>query len=291
MHSIYLLRLFNDCFATLFASLAVLILCSCGRTNNNLFKLPKVALSSILLSAAISVKMSALLYLPGAAIIFLAILGSVRLCILIAGIPMILVQVLVAWPFVSGTKSDSMAYLNRAFEFKRQFLYKWTVNWKFVPEDQFLSKQFAISLLALHLSLILYFCSLPGKRWLGAFESSSLPSFIGSAFFRTASLRTLSDLEWTRHVVRTVWLSNIIGILSARSLHYQFYSWFYWTVPFLLLPTSSSSTSSKKVMVIRGILLVGIWLVQELAWLVYPGTPMSSALVISSLLVTVLLNL
>src|SRR5258708_40036156 len=101
MHSIYLLRLFNDCFATLFASLAVLILCSCRRTNNNLFKLSKVALSSILLSAAISVKMSALLYLPGAAIIFLAILGSVRLCILIAGIPMILVQVWVAWPFVS----------------------------------------------------------------------------------------------------------------------------------------------------------------------------------------------
>ena len=42
-------------------------------------------------------------------------------------------------------------YVGKAFEFSRQFVYHWSVNWKFVPEDVFLSKPFAHALLAAHL--------------------------------------------------------------------------------------------------------------------------------------------
>jgi alpha-1,3-mannosyltransferase len=30
------------------------------------------------------------------------------------------------------------------------------------------------------------------------------------------------------------WGTNIIGITFARSLHYQFYSWYFYSIPFLL---------------------------------------------------------
>ena len=57
------------------------------------------------------------------------------------------VQVAVAIQFL---QHNPKAYLSNAFELSRVFLYKWTVNWRFIPEDVFLSKQFAISLLRLH---------------------------------------------------------------------------------------------------------------------------------------------
>ena len=50
-----------------------------------------------------------------------------------------------------------VAYIHRSFDLGRQFFYIWTVNWKCVPEDIFLSKAFQISLLALHLIVLVCF--------------------------------------------------------------------------------------------------------------------------------------
>lgn len=41
--------------------------------------------------------------------------------------------------------------MRRAFNFGRQFMYKWTVNWRLIPEDMFLDRRFHIMLLVLHL--------------------------------------------------------------------------------------------------------------------------------------------
>lgn len=49
------------------------------------------------------------------------------------------------------------SYIAGAFEFTRQFFYKWTVNWRFVSEETFLSKEFSLGLLAVHLSLLAIF--------------------------------------------------------------------------------------------------------------------------------------
>ena len=96
-------------------------------------------------SAALSVKMNMLLYLPSLIVLLVkssGILATVyHLGIILA------VQIAVATQFL---QHDPQAYLSNAFELSRAFLYKWTVNWRFVPEEVFLSKEFALGLLALH---------------------------------------------------------------------------------------------------------------------------------------------
>ena len=53
------------------------------------------------------------------------------------------------------------AYFTSAFDLSRQFLYEWTVNWRFVPQHIFHSREFATSLLLGHVS------QLP-RKWLSS---------------------------------------------------------------------------------------------------------------------------
>ena len=50
------------------------------------------------------------------------------------------------------------AYVDRSFEFGRQFLFKWTVNWRFLPEEIFHDRYFHLMLLMFHLVVSLFFC-------------------------------------------------------------------------------------------------------------------------------------
>lgn len=52
---------------------------------------------------------------------------------------------------------NSEAYFGRAFEFSRQFMYKWTVNWRLIPESLFLDRRFQLTLLVLHVSVLSFF--------------------------------------------------------------------------------------------------------------------------------------
>lgn len=56
-------------------------------------------------------------------------------------------------------------YIRRAFEFTRQFLYEWTVNWRFVSEETFLSKEFSLGLLAVHAVLLVLFLVFKWKQY------------------------------------------------------------------------------------------------------------------------------
>lgn len=55
--------------------------------------------------------------------------------------------------------------MSRAFEFTRQFLYEWTVNWRFVGEGIFLSKEFSLGLLAVHAVLLVLFLVFKWKQY------------------------------------------------------------------------------------------------------------------------------
>lgn len=222
LHSIYVLRLFNDCWATLFVVLAVRMLLS-----------RRVFTSSLLFSCAVSVKMSALLFLPGAALVYWKMM---KFKAAFLGIPFLGVQLAAFWPFREYWRE----YINGAFEFSRQFMYKWTVNWKFVPEDVFLSKQFAYTLLLGHVCFLI----LMAVRF---FEKPFGP----------------------RQIVRVIAVANAIGMLFARSLHYQFYSWLYWTIPVLMADA--------------GLLGFVIWAALEYSWNVFPATATSSRLAVGGL--------
>lgn len=63
-------------------------------------------------------------------------------------------QVALGYPFLSTYPKE---YIGRAFEFSRVFLYKWTVNLRFLPEPIFVSKQLALFLLTSHLFLLTAF--------------------------------------------------------------------------------------------------------------------------------------
>lgn len=109
--------------------------------------------------------MSILLYLPGLLFILFkrqGLLSTFRLMTTI-----IAVQTLIALPFL---QEDPWAYLNSAFDFGRVFLYKWTVNWRFLDEEVFLSRQWALGLLIVHLTVLVLFgwfkwCRPDGGVW------------------------------------------------------------------------------------------------------------------------------
>lgn len=54
------------------------------------------------------------------------------------------VQIALGWPFLV---SYPLEYLEKSFELSRVFTYKWTVNFKFLSEEAFVSKELSVFLL------------------------------------------------------------------------------------------------------------------------------------------------
>jgi alpha-1,3-mannosyltransferase len=113
-------------------------------------------------SLALSVKMSILLYLPAVAVILLkrhGLLESIKHLFVV-----VLIQVGLGSRFLLNFPWE---YLKGSFDFSRQFLYKWTVNWKMLSETTFLSSHLAYGLLVCHVSTLLlvvhfYWCRSEG---------------------------------------------------------------------------------------------------------------------------------
>ena len=180
-------------------------------------------------------------------------------------------QVLLSLPF---TLHNPQGYLSRAFEFTRQFFFKWTVNWRFVGEETFLSKNFALTLLAAHISLLALFAT---TCWLKP-SRQSLPQLIASIFNPPSAEKQaqISARVTPRFILITVLSANAIGMLCARSLHYQFYSWIVWATPALLWRAGY-----------HPVLQYALWGAQEYAWNVFPSTNFSSMVVVQVLAATV----
>lgn len=186
-------------------------------------------LSSVLFSLAVGVKMNVLLFLPAYALVCTLQSGLFDCLRLVTNT--LFIQVILARPFM---RTDSKAYFSRAFNLGRQFLFKWTVNWRFVREDIFLSKSFAWSLLGVHAVLLLSFALF---KWLPRDGVTSLdvikhtlkyPSIRPIARLLNAkgnfNAPRKSLLTGQTEIAQIVFTCNLIGIICARSLHYQFYS-------------------------------------------------------------------
>jgi alpha-1,3-mannosyltransferase len=281
LFSIYVLRLFNDCFTTL-AMVGVTVLLQQAsywyRTSHGAsFGLTLVAAD--LFSVGISIKMNALLYLPGFLIVAYFLVGEnlAKFCAVVAVIP--LVQILMGWRFLLVMFDDEDAkyirwtYINQAFNFSRAFLYKWTVNWKFVSEETFLSPGFAKLLLVGNVAVLAVFVI---SRYISRdVVGKSFIKLLLDIGFRTSisSRNLLVDKDaGPRLIMMILATSNLVGVLFARSLHYQFLSWYCWQLPFLLYLTGWG--------VCWGVV---VWGAHEWCWNVYPATGVSSGILVTIL--------
>nr|XP_014338347.1 PREDICTED: dol-P-Man:Man(5)GlcNAc(2)-PP-Dol alpha-1,3-mannosyltransferase [Bos mutus] len=70
-------------------------------------------------------------------------------------------------------------------------------------------------------------------------------------------------------IVSTLFTSNFIGICFSRSLHYQFYVWYFHTLPYLLWATPARWLTHLLRLLVLGLI--------ELSWNTYPSTSCSSA--------------
>ncbi|XP_045395762.1 dol-P-Man:Man(5)GlcNAc(2)-PP-Dol alpha-1,3-mannosyltransferase isoform X5 [Lemur catta] len=70
-------------------------------------------------------------------------------------------------------------------------------------------------------------------------------------------------------IVSTLFTSNFIGICFSRSLHYQFYVWYFHTLPYLLWATPAPWLTHLLRLLVLGLI--------ELSWNTYPSTSCSSA--------------
>ena len=279
--SIYVLRLFNDCWTTT-AILGVIILlqqASCFNKTNKLITFILCLISADLYSIAISIKMNALLYLPAFIIIVYFLLDENLMKFLITLLIIPLIQLIMGWKFLLPLYNDEMAliirwsYINQAFNFGRKFLYKWTVNWKFLNESIFLSNEFSNLLLSLHIIILMIFIltRFLNFKIIGKSKFQLIKDIF--SFKSTGSLtNSLTDsIKGPQLIFIIMSITNLIGVLFSRSLHYQFLSWYCWSLPGLLFLNFSIFIS------------IPLWILHEWCWNVYPSTQLSSIILIGIL--------
>ena len=150
-------------------------------------------------------------------------------------------------------------------------MYKWTVNWRMLPEAAFLSPAFATALLLLHLLLL----GILAWRWRPRLQPPLKPrsqEAAGSKRHGRVQSRTVTaGPPSTADTMLLAWTSNLIGITCARSLHYQFYSWYFHTVPFLLWQTPLPVACK-----------LGAFYAMEWSWNVYPASAVSSCVLLGA---------
>lgn len=170
-----------------------------------------------------------------------------------------------------------ISYLTKAFELGRVFTYKYTVNFKFLPESIFLNPLFSKGLLLLLIILIIIFY----KIWIQGNlkkctkfnirqdhnsrkdKNKKSPTIATNSILhkilheeeivlwsheddsndhddkasRTSScfsINTNQDTLTAYYMISTLFVFNFLGIVTARSIHYQFYTWYFHTLPLLL---------------------------------------------------------
>ncbi|KAM3424067.1 Dol-P-Man:Man(5)GlcNAc(2)-PP-Dol alpha-1,3-mannosyltransferase [Cercospora zeina] len=258
IHSIFLLRLFNDCFAVGFLFFAVWF------WQRRLW-----TFGSVCFTLGVGVKMTVVLALPAAGMVLWQGVGRDKA--VWQAQMMVQVQGLIAYPFIMG---GLWSYLTRAFEFTRQFMFKWTVNWWFVGERIFLSRPFSYGLLATH-AMILYTFIVGRWTWPSLWSLPEMINYLMEPPPKSEQER-ISRRVTPDFVLTSVLSAMVIGCLCARSLHYQFFVYIAWSTPYLLWRSGMPVT-----------LIYGICAAQEWAWNVYPSTNVSSGVVVGCLAVTV----
>lgn len=258
LHSIFVLRMFNDCVAVF-----------CGYIAIWLFTQRKFRFGCLIYSFGVGIKMNMLLQAPGILLMLLMATGIYEtiICLSICAI----LQLILGWPFLT---TYPVEYITKSFELSRVFKYKWTVNFKFLPKSVFIGKPLSIVLL---LCTIIGMCAFAYK-WI--LENTDLlvtknkreSTKRGDKKANDGKIETtwkiLGPQMISNHfIISTIFVSNFIGVAFARTLHYQFYCWYFHTLPLILWQT--------KIPTLIKLLILGAI---EYSFNVYPATSFSSAL-------------
>ncbi|XP_071110356.1 dol-P-Man:Man(5)GlcNAc(2)-PP-Dol alpha-1,3-mannosyltransferase-like [Haliotis cracherodii] len=237
IHSIFILRLFNDPVAMLLLYLSVA-----------LFLRDHWMVGCLFYSLGVSVKMNLLLFAPAVFLLLMIRHGTLGTILRLAICAV--TQLSLGFPFLM---ENPVGYISRAFDLGRQFFFKWTVNWRFLPEEIFLNRNFHVALLAGHVLLLVVFFII---KWRKLFPSTLF------GFFMKNRTRNFSPDQ----IILPLFTANFIGVSFSRSLHYQFYVWYFHTLHYLLCSTS-----------LPGVLRILVLGLIELCWNTYPSTALSSA--------------
>lgn len=142
--------------------------------------------------------------------------------------------------------TNPVAYIVGSFNLGRVFLFEWTVNWRFLPEDVFVHPGFHITLLVLHVAILAVFA----RHWYRYCYYSELfmfvYCFIVIIFSILRYMKSFAKLLPTgvgiisQLFLLPLFASNLIGVALSRSLHYQFYVWYFHSLPYLLWCTPYS---------------------------------------------------
>ncbi|KAK7199921.1 dolichyl-P-Man:GDP-Man5GlcNAc2-PP-dolichyl alpha-1,3-mannosyltransferase [Novymonas esmeraldas] len=251
MRSLYVLRLFNDCWAMFFLFAAVAFIA--GRPGSAVTRTRQWFLGCLCFSAAVSVKMNVLLFAPGLLYVMLRTLPLWRVLwyLLVCAA----VQVAVGLPFLTH---DYTAYLSGSFEVGRVFAHRWSVNYQFLDTDVFVMPELAIGLLVATAAtwVLLWRTRWAPRTYLTDAESRVLRPVIADTQRQGCATKAGAtcgeEAVATRGregeeaeeqavyaaTVSTFFEANLVGVIFARSLHYQFYTWFFYTIPFVLSCTS-----------------------------------------------------
>lgn len=313
IHSIYVLRLFNDPIAILFFYAAL-----------NLFFDRKWTLGSIAFSLGVGMKMNILLFAPAILMLYITSLGYVKTAVQLSICA--IVQLIIGAPFLL---THPISYIKGSFDFGRVFEHKWTVNYRFLDQDFFENANFHRALLAVHVLLLIavakpcytFFKNYARLRTLQAqfqpqiaAENREIDELAKQKSKRQKAKAPEPEAELTEEQAKFLnsfekglknqfnrspvnetpkkavdennpkkieihfdqcvqlallptFLINFIGVICARSLHYQFYVWYFHTLPYLSWFTDYHS--SFKILILFLI---------EFCWNQYPSTDFSSIL-------------
>uniref|UniRef100_A0A0N5BC83 dolichyl-P-Man:Man5GlcNAc2-PP-dolichol alpha-1,3-mannosyltransferase n=1 Tax=Strongyloides papillosus TaxID=174720 RepID=A0A0N5BC83_STREA len=261
VHSIFILRLFNDGISTIFVYLFIYLLLK-----------ESYILSLLSFSMALSIKMNALLYAPVLGLILMDKFYFIRTLKYLLVIPGVIL--LLSYQFILSYPHE---YFGQAFDFSRIFLYKWTVNWRFLDESLFLNVTFHKILLLSHVTVLAIFIWNFCLREQLFFTRKVY--YVIERLTRTRRFGFISKVFNTNDdIVFGLLFSNFIGITFARSLHYQFYVWYYHSIPYLIFSGMKNDNGEMSIFSLSFIFRCLIILIIEVCWCTFPATFISSLL-------------
>lgn len=210
--------------------------------------------------------MNILLYAPA---LLLAYLTNLTLTQTVANLVICgAIQLLLGAPFLYA---NAFAYVKGSFDLGRIFEHKWTVNFRFLGQAVFEDRKLHVALLCLHMLLLLLF--LPRlKRYMSSFArlKATIDGVTKSLKKKQVDGAASLELNYApanQLFVLPFFVVNLIGIACARSLHYQFYSWYFHSLVYLVFCTNYQKP-------VKFLILGCI----ELCWNTYPSTVFSSSL-------------